>query len=80
MPLISATFVLGIVPYNYDHRWINLHGLGAITVSSNSTGKTIVKPLSLPENEWPALAKQQRDQYISDFNKAVEMAQKMRNK
>ena len=33
-------------PRNYDHRWINLHGLHAIL---NQT------PLSLPESQWPPL-------------------------
>jgi hypothetical protein len=42
-------------PYAYDHRWLNLHGMGAFT---NSDGK---KPLSLPESEWPALRKEARE-------------------
>jgi hypothetical protein len=42
-------------PYAYDHRWLNLHGMGAFT---NSDGK---KPLSLPEAEWPALRKEARE-------------------
>jgi hypothetical protein len=42
-------------PYAYDHRWLNLHGMGAFT---NTDGK---KPLSLPESEWPALRKEARE-------------------
>ncbi len=42
-------------PYAYDHRWINLHGMGAFL---NNDGK---KPHSVPEAEWPALRKEARD-------------------
>jgi len=45
-------------PHAYDHRWINLHGMGAFGVSPG-------EPLSRPEAEWPAIAEQVRTDYLT---------------
>ncbi len=44
--------------HDYDHRWINLHGMGAFGVSPG-------EPLSRPEAEWPAIAEQVRTDYLT---------------
>ena len=48
-------------PHKYDHRWINLHGMGAFTSDQDS------KPLSLPEEEWPEIAEKTRSDYLESF-------------
>ena len=55
-------------PYNYDHRWLNLHGMGAFTGDKQA--------LSLPQTEWPDLLKKIRDDYLKG---AEEVAEKLRN-
>ncbi|MFH0801822.1 MAG: hypothetical protein V2A78_05480 [bacterium] len=44
------------MPYRYDHRWLNLHGMGAFI-----GGK---QPLSLPESEWTAMAGEVRKDFL----------------
>ena len=48
-------------PYNYEYRWINLHGMGAIQSGLGNTTNTA--PLTVPRDTWDALAKQNRDNY-----------------
>lgn len=55
-------------PYNYDHRWLNLHGMGAFTGDK--------KELSLPESQWPALLKTVRDDFLKG---AEELAIELKN-
>jgi hypothetical protein len=55
-------------PYNYDQRWLNLHGMGAFT-----GGK---QELSLPESEWPDLLRKVRDEYLKG---AEEIAAQLRS-
>lgn len=45
---------------NYDHRWLNLHGMD---VFLNEKGKT----LSMPQEEWPAIKSKTVDDYYSSF-------------
>ena len=45
-----------VTPYRYDHRWLNLHGMNAFI-----NGK---QPLSLPESEWPSLAREVRKDFL----------------
>jgi hypothetical protein len=56
-------------PHRYDHRWINLHGMGAI-LSAKEGAKPA--PLSLPEQDWPAIADKTRQDYLSGLRKAIE--------
>jgi hypothetical protein len=45
---------------NYDHRWLNLHGMG---VFLNEEGEA----LSKPQEEWPAIKLKTVDDYYSSF-------------
>jgi hypothetical protein len=49
-------------PHEYDHRWINLHGMGAFTGSG---------PLSRPAAEWPAIAERTRAEYLRGLDEAL---------
>lgn len=51
-------------PYNYDQRWVNLHGMGAVTGDQKGA-------MSVDEKTWPELAKATRDAYWSGFRLAV---------
>lgn len=59
-------------PHNYDHRWINLHGMRAMTSAldtknSNSTQAV----LSLPNEQWDSIAEKTRIDYLSGFKKLM---------
>ncbi len=43
-------------PYNYDHRWLNLHGLGVFIGGQ--------REFSLPQSQWPDLLKKGREEYL----------------
>lgn len=64
-------------PYHYDHRWINLHGMGAITAGANDANATS-PAMSVPEDQWPELAKKMRDDYLDSLDKAIEIVSKQR--
>jgi hypothetical protein len=51
-------------PYNYDQRWVNLHGMGALSGDPKSA-------LSVDEKTWPELAKATRESYWSGFRLAI---------
>ncbi|MFD0752110.1 hypothetical protein ACFQZS_18290 [Mucilaginibacter calamicampi] len=53
----------------YDNRWINLHGIDAMSKSLNGNSKN--RELSLPQKDWPKIKKQTVDNYYSDFKKYV---------
>lgn len=57
-------------PHDYDHRWINLHGMGAMLESMDGTerGK---QALSLPESQWKAIEQKTRDDYMAGFKQAL---------
>ena len=50
---------------NYDHRWINLHGMWAISAGLGDEEET--RELSKPKNEWEAIKKETVDGYYNDF-------------
>ncbi len=52
-------------PHDYDHRWINLHGMGAFGVSPG-------EPLSRPEAEWPEIAEQVRTDYLTGLAEVLD--------
>lgn len=57
-------------PHDYDHRWINLHGMAAMIESLDSTaGKP--QPLSLPRAQWNAIAEKTRTEYVAGFRQAA---------
>jgi len=57
--------------HNYDHRWINLHGMNAVISGMGSASTPTA--LSLPKEQWEQIAEQTRSDYLSGFRKAMEM-------
>ena len=61
-------------PHNYDHRWINLHGMAATMAGLDVDGAG-AKPavLSLPKEQWDEIAEKTRADYLAAF-RAVRVA------
>lgn len=59
-------------PYNYDHRWINLHGMDAM-ISGLDADSSGGKPasLSLPREQWNEIAEKTRADYLAGFRAAI---------
>jgi hypothetical protein len=57
-------------PHNYDQRWINLHGMGAMRKGLGDVTQND-EPLSLPKESWDTLAKQSREDFRQGFEKAI---------
>lgn len=55
-------------PHNYEYRWINLHGMGAI---QSSLGSSNIAPMTVPRDTWDALAQQNRDNYPKGLDDAI---------
>lgn len=47
-------------PHSYDHRWINLHGMGAIQPSNS------VNQMTVSENEWPAILAKVHSEHLKN--------------
>jgi hypothetical protein len=60
-------------PHNYDHRWINLHGMGAMNEALGNF-KTKRDPLSRPIEEWEKIAENTRTEYYRDFQDGIALA------
>lgn len=59
-------------PYNYDRRWINLHGMGAMMSGVGSQGNDASQtPLSFPKDQWSDVAEKTRTDYLSGFRKVI---------
>lgn len=56
-------------PHHYDQRWINLHGMRA--TFSGAGGAEGAQPLSVPKDQWPALAEKNRSDYLEGFREAM---------
>jgi hypothetical protein len=64
-------------PYNYDRRWISLHGTRAI---DTSLGNVVpLKPLTVPKDQWDVLAQKNREAYRQAINTAINTLQKETN-
>lgn len=50
---------------NYDHRWINLHGMWAVQAGLSEEPET--RELSKPKDEWEAIKKKTIDDYYNGF-------------
>ena len=50
-------------PENYDHRWINLHGMGAFVNGGEA--------LSKPKPEWSKIKEETVSEYMAGFNEAL---------
>jgi ankyrin repeat protein len=48
-------------PYEYDYRWINMHGLKAFGTEDRSD------PLSFPQSEWPVIRERIRKSMRDEF-------------
>ncbi|MBN1595846.1 ankyrin repeat domain-containing protein [candidate division FCPU426 bacterium] len=60
-------------PHHYDHRWINLHGMGAIISGlGNTEAAQFSEPLSMPEEEWDQIAEKTRAEYLEGFKLALD--------
>lgn len=55
-------------PYNYDHRWICLHGMEALTEGT--------KDLCLPEAQWPGIREANRKGFLEGFGEAAVASRK----
>ncbi|NNG18129.1 hypothetical protein HJ590_00805 [Naumannella sp. ID2617S] len=61
-------------PHDYDHRWINLHGMAAMqTTLDPGVPHT---PQSLPAESWESLAEQTREEYWAGFCEALAAARR----
>lgn len=56
-------------PHNYDHRWINLHGMNAMMVGLGE--KKTPGALSLPKEQWDSIAEKTRADYLRGFKEAM---------
>jgi hypothetical protein len=63
--------------YNYEYRWINLHGLNALSIGLGEATAND-KPLSMPQDQWPALAEKNRKEYLASLDAAIEQVTKAR--
>jgi hypothetical protein len=50
---------------NYDHRWINLHGMDAVLAGMDD--KSEYKELSQPKDKWSEIKKKTVDDYYNGF-------------
>jgi uncharacterized membrane protein len=50
---------------NYDHRWINLHGMWAVQAGLSNKPET--RKLSEPKDKWEAIKKKTIDDYYNGF-------------
>jgi len=66
-------------PYNYEYRWINLHGIRA-TNSSLGIGSKATEPLTVASDKWDAIAKKNRDDFSKQFDELIETVKKNQNK
>lgn len=62
-------------PYNYDHRWINLHGMGAM-ISGLDPKDQKRQELSLPKEQWEKIAVDTRKTYSDQFHEAMKELEK----
>jgi hypothetical protein len=60
-------------PYDYDHRWINLHGMTAMIAGLEKEGGEDRKPVetSLPEEQWSTIAEQTRERYLRELDEVI---------
>jgi len=58
-----------LTPHTYDHRWINIHGMGAIITGMDGDDKK--SALSLPEAQWAEIKEKTRSDYLRGFQEAM---------
>lgn len=57
-------------PYDYDRRWISLHGMGAFLASSNPD--RAAKPLMVAEDQRQAVIAKTRKDYFDGFRESLD--------
>lgn len=62
-------------PHNYDHRWINLHGLEATLSAMGEESDN--KPLSLPAEQWETIAENTRKKHLENLEEVLLQAKAM---
>lgn len=60
---------------NYDHRWINLHGMWAMMSGLDEKNQEN-KELSQPKAKWPEIKKKTIDDYYNGFVEAMKSQKK----
>jgi len=55
-------------PYDYDIRWINFHGLKAMTAMSDPKNGP---ELSLPKAEWPRIREEVRSNFKTEYKNSI---------
>ena len=60
---------------NYDHRWINLHGIDAFSVSMGD--KPLENELSQPKNKWKKIKKNTINDYYNSYMEEFERKKKI---
>lgn len=59
-------------PHNYDPRWINLHGMNAMTAAmSGKVPTNAAASMSIPASQWAEIEEQTRADYVSGFKEAM---------
>ena len=57
-------------PHNYDHRWINPHGMDAVMEELEGGGKKNSET-SAPRDQWDRIAEETRVKYLEGFERAM---------
>ncbi|MBB6252780.1 hypothetical protein [Nitrospirillum iridis] len=65
-------------PYDYDHRWIALHGLGAMRHGLEAGDNGPAQPLTIPKDQWDAVARKSRAELREGFALAIDSVEKNR--
>ncbi|TWB47091.1 hypothetical protein FBZ92_13841 [Nitrospirillum viridazoti] len=65
-------------PYNYDHRWIALHGLGAMRRSMGMDNNAPAQPLTIPRDQWDDVARKGRGELREGIAQAIATVEKNR--
>ena len=59
---------------NYDHRWLNLHGMDAVLASMDE--KSEKKELSKPKKDWGKIKQKTIDDYFNGFTEYLKSLKK----
>lgn len=59
---------------NYDHRWLNLHGMNAVIASMDESSEK--KELSKPKEEWAKIKQKTITDYYDGFTKYLKSIKK----
>lgn len=63
-------------PYDYDHRWINLHGSRMLTEDKSIA----TAPMSLPKAEWDTILRRTRADFRAAYERAIAESKQKKQK